>query len=76
MEITAALLLVCSTVFVGYGVMWVLTANIEDRSVIPGGVTILLGLLAFWTAGYGAAGGYGIRDIPVAFVEVAAWILR
>jgi len=76
MEITAALLLVCSTVFVGYGVMWVLTANIEDRSVIPGGVTILLGLSAFWTAGYGVAGGYSVWDVPLAFVEVAAWVWR
>ncbi|MGV6840091.1 MAG: hypothetical protein ACWA40_07835 [Planktomarina sp.] len=56
--------------------MWILTANIENRSVIPGGVTFLLGLLAFWTAGYGAPGGYGIGDVPAAFVEVAAWVLR
>ena len=59
----------------GFGLMSWLASSIENRPLIMGIVlTIAGGAMVVW--GYvNAAAGFGLADIPVAFIEVLAYFL-
>ena len=75
MSLTAAILICVGTLAFGFGILTMISRSIDERSMIPGVIVVAMGAFLFWSAGYGTDKGYGIGDIPMAFVHMAALVL-
>ena len=76
MDILTAFIISLATLALGFGVISVISASIDDRSRGWGYVVMACGLAGLaWAWGI-TPGGMPMTDIPRAFFEVYAWWVR